>query len=308
MDPRSDFSQNLTALIQEELRKVDCRFEAEIKSIMCQMNFDPDRPVLDMHLYYPFWLSYSFDLMGQEDVAEKLARFNFWFGFHTFIQDDLVDKRPLEIYTHKRIIFSDYILLKSLAHLEELAFKTTLELLNDVVCLYGDYIHCILWEKERSDLSSPSEANFEKLGKKFSMLKVNNVVFAGISGRTDILKDLNSFLENYHICMQLIDDIKDWRIDLECGNTSYFLNEVLLHSGACDDLEELDRLIAYSGFTRRTVEKAMDYLRLARSNVKYLHNPYINGLLDEGEDFLESIIKCQELNIEELIDEVASIL
>ncbi len=308
MDPRSDFSQNLITIIHDELEKVDTRFDADIRSIMFRRNFNPEKPFLDMHLYYPFWLSHSFKMAGSEDVVEKLTRFNFWYGFHTFIQDDLVDEPPLGIDPHKNVLFSDYILFKSLMNLEDLTLKMRLNLARDAVKLYGDYIDCILWEKRGSSSSNPSDADLLWFGKKFSMLKINNLVFTRLSGREDLLEDLNSFLENYHICMQLIDDLKDWRVDLAHGHISYFLNYVIRNCDNINNNEDLDKIIANSEFARRMAEKAMDYLLLARSNVKHIDNPFLNSLIDEGEDSIQTILLGREQNREELIEKVVSIL
>jgi hypothetical protein len=322
MDPRKEYSPVLKRLIDEEIGDIDPRFKKDIVDIISARGFNPAKAMQDLHLYYPFWLSRSFNGPGVGNAVNELTRFNLWFGFHALVQDDLLDERSLEVDRPKKILFSDYFLLKAFTHLDKLRQALDRKTAKDASAagkidiisrsndLYDDYINCVLWEKRRPLEPSPySEKDIRCLGKKYSMLKINNIILSHFANRNNLIKidKLDAFLEDYHICMQIIDDIKDWKTDLENGNLSYILwclqyeYRIPLKT---ENLEKLNMIITYSGIIKRAAEKALEHLHSALSDMESLNNPYLMELVMESKRFIESIIKVQEQDANALLNEV----
>jgi hypothetical protein len=149
------------------------------------------------------------------------------------------------------------------------------------------------------------------LGKKFAPLMVDNVILSCLKGSNMDLMDLNSFLNNYHIYLQIMDDMKDWKDDLRNGNFTYFLNEMIQRynlKGSVEEMEEFEYIIGYSDITKRMAETSMEYLCLASSCIRQIENPYLNEFLEEEKRRAEAIISNNEMRIESIIKDVRLIL
>ncbi|HEY3362545.1 MAG TPA: hypothetical protein VGK06_12210 [Methanosarcina sp.] len=320
MDIRKEFSQRLVTIIQKELNGIEPRFKDEILSVLRNRGVEPDSTPLDFHLYYAFWLSKYFDIPRKEEVVDELTKFMFWFGHHIFTQDDLIDQEfsqqgfSQEDF-YKNIIYSDYFLLKASLILNEFLEKSSLNFGKDILKIYGDYIHCLLWEKDHMrSMGAYTEDDVRLLGKKFSPLKIHNLVFTYLSpnkANFEHLNNLDLFLENYHVSMQIIDDIKDWKDDLKNKNFSFFLMEVIQSYNMFEklnDIEEFERIIYYSDITVNTAKKSLYYLNIARSNISDMQNIYLNEFIREVERVIESIILNQEIKRENMINKISQIL
>jgi hypothetical protein len=306
LDPRKEFGPTLKRVIDEELGDIDPNFKTDVMRILCARGFNQEKIMKDMHLYYPFWLSGSFGVPWMDDAINELTRFNFWFGLHALAQDDLLDQRKPDDDLIGNILFSDYFLFKALTHLNKLTkmleCKTTtcietackIDIIAKTKDLYEDYINCILWEKRRSNLSGPyTEEDIRNLGEKFSVLKINNVFLGFLTDKSYLVEKLDAFLEDYHICMQIIDDINDWKSDLENENLSYVLSYLKYeyrYPLRIEDLDKLDVQMAYSGTLEIVSEKALEYLQLAQSNIECINNPYLIELVAESENVIRSIV------------------
>jgi geranylgeranyl pyrophosphate synthase len=301
-------------IIQRELNEIDLRSKNEILLVLRNRGIDPYRLPLDFHLYYPFWLNYTFETIRKEEIAEELVKFNLWFSYHILVQDDIIDQKTSSKDFYKNVIYSDSFLFKALLKLNELMTKMTPDFRKNVMKTYEDYIDCILWEKEHmKSMNIYSETDIRNFGKKFSPLKINNLIFTYLSSQNpnfNYLESLNSFLENFHICMQIIDDVKDWKDDLKNKNFSFFLMEIVKNHNMyekIDNIEEFEQIIYSSDIVKNTAKKSLSYLYLARSNISAIHNPYLNEFIKEVEIHIDSIILDHEQK-KGLIDELSRIL
>jgi hypothetical protein len=300
-------------IIREEIEGIDPRFRDDAVSLILKRGLNLQGTTKDITFYYPFWLGFSFEHPNKDEVVIRLTRFNFWFGIHILAQDDLVDRQTGEGDPYRNIILSDYFLLRSMLHLGDLMRYHSINPIEGTKGLYEDYINCLFWEKE--NLNSPShrysKSDLEMLGKKFAPLMVDNVILSCLKGSNMDLMDLNSFLNNYHIYLQIMDDMKDWKDDLRNGNFTYFLNEMIQRynlKGSVEEMEEFEYIIGYSDITKRMAETSMEYLCLASSCIRQIENPYLNEFLEEEKRRAEAIISNNEMRIESIIKDVRLIL
>lgn len=302
-------------IIQSELNEIEPRFKEEIMLLLRSRGTEPNRVPLDFHLYYPFWLSYNFEIPRKKEVVEELVKFNLWFSYHIFVQDDIIDKKLSQDDLYRNIIYSDYFLLKATLQLGELMKKLGTTFNRNVLKIYGDYIHCILWEKDHmKSMNVYSEKDIKALGNKFSPLKINNIVFTCLCPKNlnqNYLNDLNLFLENYHISMQLIDDIKDWKDDLKNENFSFFLMEIIQSHDMYEkinNIEEFERIILCTDIAENIAKKSLDYLYRAQSNILNINNPFLNGFIKEGENFILLTILRQQRAKESIIHQISQLI
>ncbi|MDI9394821.1 MAG: hypothetical protein QM426_05120 [Euryarchaeota archaeon] len=315
MDIRKKFAPCLMDIIQSELNEIEPRFKEEIMLLLRSRGTEPNRVPLDFHLYYPFWLSYNFEIPRKKEVVEELVKFNLWFSYHIFVQDDIIDKKLSQDDLYRNIIYSDYFLLKATLQLGELMKKLGTTFNRNVLKIYGDYIHCILWEKDHmKSMNVYSEKDIKALGNKFSPLKINNIVFTCLCPKNlnqNYLNDLNLFLENYHISMQLIDDIKDWKDDLKNENFSFFLMEIIQSHDMYEkinNIEEFERIILCTDIAENIAKKSLDYLYRAQSNILNINNPFLNGFIKEGENFILLTILRQQRAKESIIHQISQLI
>jgi hypothetical protein len=197
--------------------------------------------------------------------------------------------------------------------LKELAVDDETTSFEHILRLYSDYIECILTEKKHQNLQAYrySETDLESTGKKFSPLQINNYIFSSLSGSDDYLVNLNLFVEYLHIYMQIIDDIKDWKIDLLNNNRTYFLAEVIerhhLH-GQTGNIDLFDETIRHSDIVQRMANKGLEYLLKAESVIKPLGNPYLNKFILEQKGNALWYIHEKILETQDPIDVLEQIL
>jgi hypothetical protein len=313
MDCISDFSSIIKRVIHEELKKINPQFKDDIMMVLSNRGFDQNVIPMDLTLYYPFWVSYNFEIPMKENIAKELLKYYVWFEFHVLIQDDLVDQKALGKNFYKQVIFSDYFLLKSLLQLEEIKRNHSLISLNDVFYTYEIYINSILTEKSHADVALYcfSENDFNIVGKKFAPLILTNILFSRLAGSDKYLNNLNSFLENIHVCIQIVDDMNDWKDDLKNQYYTYFLTEIIREHNIAketENIEEFEKVIYFSDVTRKTAEKGLEYLNRAKNCIQYMENPYLNEYIKLYEKRIKSIISNREQRIKSLINSVSSIL
>lgn len=313
MDPRTKFGQLIMEIIQKEVEGIDPRLKDYAVSLMQKRGLNQKGTPKDITFYYPFWLGFSVEHPNKDDVVSRLIRFNFWFGIHILAQDDLLDCKTWEGESYKNIMMSDYFLLKSMLQLGDLMRCHSINPIAGTTCLYERYINCIFWEK--GNFNSPSykylKSDLEMLGEKFAPLMVDNVVFSCMDGSNLHLENLNNFLNNYHIYLQIMDDMQDWKDDLRNRNFTYFLNEMIQEynlEGQVEEMEEFENIISYSDITKKMAERCLEYLCLAKSYIRHLDNPYLNEFLEEEKIRAEAIISNNEMRTKAIIKRVRSVL
>jgi hypothetical protein len=124
-----------------------------------------------------------------------------------------------------------------------------------------EYWNVIAWEKAYcSKRRRWSDREIELLGKKLSFLKVTAAAFACLANDTTQLKIVERLLEQFHIGMQMIDDIDDWKEDISENNYTYFASQMFRISN------KARRKIRHRQNTAllRTLNVSLHYIRLAR--------------------------------------------
>jgi hypothetical protein len=313
LDIKKEFGPKINKIFNEELATVDARFREDIQDILFKRGLNLENTPSDIISYYPFWLGQSFNIPEKDKIIQSLGKFNFWFGFHILIQDDLIDQNRFEKNSYKKILYSDYFLLNSMLRLKELATDNETTAFEHILRLYSDYIECILTEKAHLNLQTYrySEMDLESAGKKFAPLQINNYIFSSLSGSKDYLVNLNLFIEYLHMYMQIIDDIKDWKIDLLNNNITYFLAEVIeryhLH-GQTEKIDLFEETIRHSDIVQRMANKGLEYLLKAESVIKPIGNPYLNKFILEQKGNALWYIHEKILETQDPIDVLEQIL
>ncbi len=103
------------------------------------------------------------------------------------------------------------------------SFWTTFERLS------ADHLAGLAAELDsQTDTSSVREATFIRMAHgKVSPIVVTLAALAEASGRPAVLPHLEASLKHIAVASQLLDDIGDWREDLEVGHVTYFLTQIL---------------------------------------------------------------------------------
>lgn len=313
LDPIDDFSSSISHIIKNEFKKMNSLFKDDLIEVLNNRGITIDMAPSDIALYYPFWITHDLDIPMKDKIVETIIKYNFWMEIHILVQDDLIDRKYIYKNDYKNILFSNYFLLESLMQIEDLSGYVPMTSIRDVVPLYEEYMNCILKEKKHINSASHvwTEEDLRNMGKKFSLIIINNIILSKLSESEKDLLNLNSFIENFHIYLQMLDDIKDWRTDLINKNYTYFLSKIISEynlTGKIEVMEEFEYVIYYSDIVKRTLEKGLEYLHRSKSNIEYLDNMYLNKYIKQNEEQVKFFLLNREQHIDSLTDGLRLIL
>jgi len=163
-------------------------------------------------------------------TIHQAAIANLCFDHFTHLVDDATDERNEN--ASLSIHLSNHLLTKGLRYSMDLCKN------------YRDYYQ--RWEKymdyafdgerylwrHHKKLESYEERDFEMLAKRGSLVKVCAAIFAELSGKWELLDNVEKGLDNLSVALQLVDDLVDWKCDL---NNSIYNYPIVL---ACKAISE----------------------------------------------------------------------
>lgn len=148
--------------------------------------------------------------------------------------------------------------------------------------LLNDYVCQIFEEKTCKSLDVPSQSDMERHARnKVALTKILTAAMAELTGKKDVLPALEASQDLFSIGYQLYDDVKDWRIDYQNRQYSYFLKvafESFDYQGRIadndfPDINYLNRQLYISNFILSMLQLAADYMERAKEAVDGVNCP-----------------------------------
>jgi len=293
MSVLSVVSEEKAALIQSIRRRFDAlldTFPVALRSdfIRPYTNDDFSSPGLLSLVALPFWLGEKWDVEHQ--VCQDMAVGNL-FLLHCFQSFDFImDRDRPGTSSRSQIVLGNLCYLQVVRHYRPY-FPADSLFWERMEGYWQEWGESILWEVEKGETRRPfSDTFLQRAAHKAAALKICPTGLALLSGHPDLIPDLEQAVDLMHATMQLVDDLKDWREDLEHHRYNSFLGMLAADRRfTADQLlkpEDVAAAISDSEILQRYVETIRDYAGRAEAVIDELgFEPWaslVRGLAEEA--------------------------
>ncbi len=249
---------------------------------------DINSPGLLSLVALPFWLGEKWHVEHQ--VCQDMAVGNL-FLLHCFQSFDfVVDRDRPGTSTRSQIVLGNLCYLQVVRHYRPY-FQADSLFWDRLEGYWQEWGNSILWEVEKGETRRPfSDAFLKQAAHKAAALKICPTGLALLSGQNDLISDLEQAVDLMHATMQLVDDLKDWREDLEHNRYNSFLGMLTANKRLTADQllkpEDVTAAISESEILQRYVETIRDYADRAEAVIDELgFEPWsrlVRGLAEEA--------------------------
>jgi len=234
--------------------------------------------------YTPFWYA---DVFGERDreTIKQIAMGSFYLYHFVTLKDDVLDQQGIN--ANEYLLLSDVVLEKSLEIYSQFASRRKLTFHFNK--LMHQWNHAEAYLNRHQGRMVPYEAeDFQMMGEKAAALKLCLPAFNGIRQQREphFSGYIDKAVDAAVIGFQFMDDLLDWREDLENDFYTYPLWIAL--SSRQEEVRGDHRDIQYgvseelylSGIAEHILEKSNEYLALSKDLFTDLHGKYWASFLD----------------------------
>ncbi len=280
LDPFESLEDEISSLnfgLQDDIsiKKSEVEFYQFISQICEEYNLETalqDPIFLGNDIYTSFTYLFSQAFVLDEDTHKKLYFANRSIYLYTMYMDDIFDEQEA--------LKVDAYFLVSL--LRDHAYV----LLNDLFSKSSDFwVFAKKYQRrvitatleERTKWNNPTSYSLDEAFKiasdKASTAQMATTALACLSHSPDLIRPFEKSLDAFFTGLQFRDDLKDWRIDFLAGRYSYLLSQIIERKGLKKKLEsitleELARMIYFTGLAEEILDYSIDYYRQSLSYVE----------------------------------------
>lgn len=175
-------------------------------------------------------------------------------------------------------------------------------------------------ERHHSIITEFPEGEVLEIGRKISLLKICAYAALSTTPRVSLLSEemLDNVLEQIAQAVQLLDDISDWRTDIQSKNFTYLLTESFVRFGMTEadinkllrlsdmdiilmmvDSEALEKTVNYAARALRSVESDLNFLGCGKNTPTFR---YIRRLICNCELLTQAIMEVKRVTEQDCSD------
>jgi hypothetical protein len=175
-------------------------------------------------VFFPYWSAENYQL--EEESKQTIILAGIYYAEYFLIEDTLIDTLQIDRRQRSSLwILANIFFMRAMQTFCEVFASDSDFLISYIPRCTIEYWETVGWESSYGYRArSWSEKEIRKLGKKLSPLKVITTALALLGGQKRPIPELAALIENYHVGMQMIDDIDDWKEDLVNRNFTFFLS------------------------------------------------------------------------------------
>jgi len=269
---------------RQKIRKFDPSLASEILKVLDQSQQHLDSLPFDLEaiatsssiwkeigpglgVFLPFWLDEEFAQGNLIAEARQMALANRFGQIFCLVQDSVIDRDP-RTKPEILILLNDFFF--QFVHIYQQVFPSSHPFWGYFYKFWQEYLEALAREKVRhNNRNNPyTPEDFLWIGRKMSPLKICVAGMALLADRKEAIPVLSAMIEGLHAGYQLLDDLRDWRDDLDTGSYTYLLSLLEIRpSRASRDgrsvipsLDEVQRQLQCGGVAVTVLEKASDFL------------------------------------------------
>ncbi|MYC15314.1 MAG: hypothetical protein F4Y39_16455 [Gemmatimonadetes bacterium] len=213
--------------------------------------------------------SEAFDL--DEDLYKKLYFINRSLYIYTIYMDDVADEdEPPKV---EACFFVSLLRDRAYALLHDLFPKS-----SDFWTFAKKYQHRVITAtlQERTKWHNPTSYSLDEAfiiaSGRASTAQMITTALACLSDSRELICPFEKSLDAFFTGILFRDDLKDWRVDFMAGRYSYLLSQIIQRKGLHKklesiSLEELGRMIYFTGLAEEILDQTIDYYQQALSYV-----------------------------------------
>lgn len=248
------------------------------------------------HLF-PFWLQETFGL--DRKICRRISLANTFGLLYFYVQDEVMDSKAGE-YTGGLLPLANMFLVDFMAQYRSL-FSSDARLWQISQPYMQQWAYSVFHErKEHWGKATPYiEDDLIWIGWKAAPVKMTCAAMAILSGREHLIEPLCQAVDYNQVVFQLLDDWRDWREDLEKGNYTWFLTQVIkeykLEEAGQLNESHVKRAIFSGSIMQELFSLEKKYSSLALDSLSGVHAPYfqvyIRRLLGHCEEVYRKVLE-----------------
>ncbi len=236
----------------------------------------------------PFWVGDIYNL--PKNVIRSVAMPGCFASYYVFLQDRIMDENSGE--WGKLSPFGITMFTEMMRQYREL-FPADSPFWNYLEQYITEWTQSISWEEtfHWSKLRNYREEDLLLIARKAAVSKLSVMPVALLAGHEEAVEPLAQFVDYTQVVFDLIDQLQDWRDDLQAQHYGYLLTKVILHAGWSDSTPPPEdfvlRAFLFTDALESVLHTAKKYARLARDCAVRLKGRYLIGYADH-------LIQCCE--------------
>jgi radical SAM protein with 4Fe4S-binding SPASM domain len=236
--------------------------------------------------WLPFWLNLEFAGGALLPQARQMALANRFGQMFCLLQDGVIDG-DTRIKPNILMLIDTFFF--HFVHGYQNIFSSTHPFWIFFESYWQDYLQALAWEwvQHHGCVSPYTLEDFAWLGRKFSPVKICCTGMAMLANRDDEIPHLEAAIDHCQRGYQILDDLKDWKEDLEKGNYTYPLTLVhLLHATETGEklpVEEVDRFLWTKGIGQDVLSQAIELFTQAEQDIAHLSLLGFNAMIRDLE-------------------------
>jgi hypothetical protein len=171
---------------------------------------------------------------------------------HCIITDSLADHDPQtkceapDIMTNSQMLIYAWAFILRAQSKQHLQWDMFLE-------VYGEFNRAMVLEAERHIGNPTPYSNddlIEVIARKSALAKIIIFKMSRLSGRFGNVEALGQSLDHWHLACNLLDDLKDWKVDLRARRFTYILTIVIEGLGGWEKINTFDDILLQESIGR----------------------------------------------------------
>lgn len=229
----------------------------------------------------PFWVGERLSVPHQASRDMAVGNLFLLHCFQSF--DFIVDGDRPDTSNRAQVVLGNLCYLQVLRHYQPY-FPAGSSFWKRMEKYWYEWGESILWEVEEIGTRRPiAEKHLQRAAHKAAALKICPTGLALLAGQPDLIPILEQSVDLMHTIMQLVDDLKDWREDLQHHRYNAFLGLLAAdqHMAGGHMLTQEDVAEAFgSDVLERYVRVIRDYADRARTRISTLGIEPWAGMID----------------------------
>lgn len=250
----------------------------------------------------PFWLNDAFKL--DKETTKKMASGNIFGMFYFLIQDAIMDVKQGDykgdlVPLGTLFYFNFFEMYKSIFPNNNIFWSQFRRYLDE-------WIYSVLWERRYHWIQNNTYdvSDLKYIASKSSPIKITCFAACILSGSLEKLTLLENIIDLVMFTLQMLDDWTDWKIDMENGQSSLFLTEVMKYN-KCTFRELNNECVVKAVYYGEILDNILSILVENHSVIEKdiaLNFPYLLGyhqmLLDSFKSIMNTLASDKRLRLD----------
>ncbi len=230
----------------------------------------------------PFWLQDTFNL--DQHSCRTISLATVYMVLYFLSQDEVMDSSPDD--------YKGYLLpLSNMFYFDFISQYRTLFDSDSPFWLYvekytNEWAESVLWERREhwGQAENYSENDLILLSRKAAGIKIPFAAACILSGNESYIESLSDMVDYDQVVYQLYDDWRDWKVDLEQCNYTYFLTEAKKYCNISEPSllkeEDVKKAIFEGKVLQKVLKISEKFNNLASESIANINSVYLKNYID----------------------------